>query len=811
MKHKGNTPYKLHTWAKQTLTLLCAFLLALQAHATLPPVDTARVYDIEEAIVTAQPKEHSHLRVQPVSASVFGTKDLASYHVQAPKGLSVFAPNLYMPRYGSRLTSAVYVRGVGSRSGYPAVGLYVDGQPFADKSAYDFRFMDVVRADLLRGPQGTLYGRGAMGGLLRVFTADPFQTKGTDVRLGLSGRNTGRHIAATTYLHPSQTVALSVGAFYDGVSGFWRNTSTGSKADGSHAAGLKTRAAWQANQRLRFDLTASYQYSNEDCNPYVYDGPAGGAGTDAYPTLRGQISQNRQSAYKRNLFTTALTTTWHARNGMTLTNVAAYQYLRDRLFMDQDYLRADIFSLEQRQRSNSFTDEFTLKGQSGHWKWTSGAFYLYEKKHTTCPVNFYGDGMTFLNGTFRTVMPSFITLTLQDPGMELNATLDAPSHNVAFFHESTLTDVFMEGLNLTAGLRLDYDQHSLTLASPPAPVHYNFLLDMPATALHIDHDFESNAGFSGHASQHSWQLLPKFSVSYELAEKRGLVYLTAAKGYRSGGFNLENYSDLAQAVLRRNMMLQVKAYSEQTINALPLSDEQKEKAIAGMSGMIGANLPPQPNVGSLAYTPERCWNYEMGTHLSFLDGALRLDAALFWLQTRGLQLSKFAASGLGRIIENAGRSRTLGAELTVRSAMLDNRLNLSAAYGLAHSRFTAYDLGNGADYTGNQVPFAPRHTLALTADFRQPTVGFVRAYSFGATLTGAGRIQWDEANTFSQPFYARLNAHAGIELKGDVSIDVWARNITRTRYSTFSFESMNRRFYQQGTPFHVGLDVAWHF
>lgn len=773
------------------------------------PADTGRVHDVEEAVVVAQPKETAKLRQQAVSASLFAAPQLEAYGVSAVKGLSALSPNLYMPDYGSRLTSAVYVRGIGSRINTPAVGLYVDNVPFADKGAYDFDFLDVARVDVLRGPQGTLYGRGAMGGLLHVFTADPLTSHGTTVSLGATTRESGRHVSATTALHPSDRFALSLGAFYKGDEGFRHNTTTGKNADGGDAAGGRLRAVWVPTQRVRLDYTASYQYSDEHSNPYVYEGPADADAEDVYPELRGQITQNRQSKYRRSFFNTGLSTTVTLPR-TTLTAITAYQFLQDRLYMDQDYLRADIFSLEQRQRMQSVSEELTFKGRAGRrWEWTTGAFFLYDYKHTAVPVTFYDDGVAYLNNTFAGVMPSFIGLTLTDPQLPFRATLKTPGMNVAAFHQSTVKDLFLKGLSLTVGLRLDYDYHRLTLSSPAADYHYNFALQMPAFGLNINQAFTTDAAFGGRDSHADWQLLPKVALQYAL--KRGTVYFSVSKGYRSGGYNLENYSDLSQGLLKRNIMLQVRDYSVGTIEGLPMPDASKQAAIAGMKKMIDAQTPDAPAVSDLSYKPEYSWNHEVGTHLTLLDGVLQLDAAAFVLSTHQLQMAKFAPSGMGRVIVNAGRSATWGVEAQLRYALLGERLTLSAAYGLAHSEFTKYELDSETDYEGHHVPYAPQHTAALSVDFRQPlTRGILRAWSAGLTLDGAGKIYWDEANTFSSPFTARLSARLGLELR-HVSLALWGKNLTATSYKTFAFTSMSRRFAQYGDPLHFGLDVTLKF
>ena len=87
----------------------------------------------------------------------------------------------------------------------------------------------------------------------------------------------------------------------------------------------------------------------------------------------------------------------------------------------------------------------------------------------------------------------------------------------------------------------------------------------------------------------------------------------------------------------------------------------------------------------------------------------------------------------------------------------------------------------------------------------------MKALSIGADVKGAGDVMWNEANTFSQPIYATLNARCGMELKGNVKLSVWASNLTATRYATFSFESMRNRFAQYGQPRCFGADVRWKF
>ncbi len=793
------------------LPLLSAMFIPVVMNASPGEGDTLRNYDMSEAVVVASPKETAQFRNQPISASVYGEADLERIDAENVKGITAYTPNVFLPDYGSRLTSAVYIRGIGSRINTPAVGLYVDNVPYIDKSAYDFAFLDVERVDVLRGPQATLYGRNAMGGLIRVFTADPFKYKGTDVALSVTGRTSGREVKAVTYLHPSETVAFSLGGFYKGEDGFFRNSTTGHKADGSEAGGGKVRLGWRPTADWRFDLTASYEYSDESACPYFLTRANGTTGTEE---ALGRITQNRQSGYRRELFNAGLGIDWLAADAFTLSSISSFQYLDDRLLMDQDFLEPDIFTLRQKQRLSTYTEEISLKSRPGrNWQWATGAFFMYQHMKTTCPVTFHADGMDFLNAQFASVLPQKppMSLRLTSDALPFNARLSTPALNAAFFHQSTFE--LGAGLSLTAGLRLDYDHTRLDMTSgTDEAVAYNFA--MPA--FRISADLATNPALNGTLKDDTWQLLPKLALQYNHASGRGNVYLAVSKGYRSGGYNIQSYSDLSQTMLRRGIMTGVKEYSIATINALPLPEAQKQGAIAGLTGALDPNIPAEPSASTLAYKPEQTWNFELGGHLKFFNRKLHVDYTFFCMLTRDQQLARFAESGLGRVMVNAGKTRSCGAEIALRSSFLDNRLNLSAAYGFTHAVFTDYDLGSDkgtlVDYTDNHVPFAPSHTLGLAADFRQPLDdSFVKAVGIGANLSGAGCIYWDEANTYSQPFYATLGVNLNAELAGNVAVSLWAKNLTATHYTAFSFESMGNRFAQYGNPRCFGVDVNVHF
>lgn len=138
---------------------------------------------LDELVITS-PKQRKELALLPVAASTVTGGMIKNKNIVDIKDISALVPNLFIPDYGSRLTSPVYIRGIGSKINSPSVGLYVDDMPYFEKSAFDFNINEVDKIEVLRGPQGTLYGRNTMGGLIKVYTRSPLVHEGTYVTLG---------------------------------------------------------------------------------------------------------------------------------------------------------------------------------------------------------------------------------------------------------------------------------------------------------------------------------------------------------------------------------------------------------------------------------------------------------------------------------------------------------------------------------------------------------------------------------------------------------------------------------------------------
>ena len=261
------TRIKLVMYRMNKKIILCgifAFVgLNVQANDVEELTDSSRVIDLDEVVVISQPKEQVRLRLQPVSSNVFGAEQLKQLNVHDLSQLSQYVPSFAMPSYGSRLTSSMYVRGIGSRVNSPAVGIYYDNIPLMSKAAYNNHFYMLDRVDILRGPQGTLYGQNTEGGLVRIYSRNPMNYQGTDIRLGI-GSGLYSNVEVAHYHRPSEKLAFSVAGFYSGLKGFINNDNFSEKNDKSNEAGGKLRLIFQPTTKLKFDWTADYQYVNQN-------------------------------------------------------------------------------------------------------------------------------------------------------------------------------------------------------------------------------------------------------------------------------------------------------------------------------------------------------------------------------------------------------------------------------------------------------------------------------------------------------------------------------------------------------------------
>ena len=787
-----------------TASLLAGFVFSAKAETEVAPLDSSRVFNLDEVVFVPLNKESKGLRFQPVSSSVLTGKEINNLGIRDLRDISNYVPAFVMPDYGARFTSSIYVRGIGSRVNSPSMGIYVDDIPLMNKSAFNSHVWQLDRVDVLRGPQGTLYGINSEGGLVRQYTKNPLRYQGTDVNLGF-GTRMYRNAEISHYNKVNDKLAFSAGAFYNGTNGFWKNTLTGERTDDKNEAGARLRLVYQPTDRLSFDWMADYQYVSQHAYPYGILEPASGK-------VVSEPDQDHQGKYNRNMVNTGMAVKYRGK-GFDFQSNTSYQYLKDNLLMDNDYSAIDFIVVDQSQLSNAITQEFTIKSNNqSRWHWTNGVFVSYQWLKTNAPNTFgtYFPQMLeqqISGAMIKSMMERGMSMeqaqaTIQragginiDMAMNIPCLFRTPQFNLGVFHQSDydLTD----RLTATVGLRYDYTRSEIdfnAVGISHNPVFSIMGRTVSPTRIYTDYVGSDDAGFS--------QLLPKFGLTYKFGNGSN-VYATVTKGYRAGGYNIQMFGDIIQGDLQKAVgMMQ---------GGTPVTEVVMEHHDADCADIKEG----------IKFKPEESWNYELGTHANLFDNLIHADLSVYYMQIRNQQLSVFTEDyGYGRKMVNAGKSYSCGLELTLRGSAVSNHLAWSLGYGYTHAAFKDYKNrasknAEEVDYAGKRVPYVPAHTLSAMADYTFDTdLRFMKHLTIGANMNGQGKIWWDESNTYAQKFYATLGAHACADF-GLCKLNLWARNITDTRYNTFAFSSKatGREVFmaQRGNPFQCGFDLSFHF
>lgn len=764
--------------------------------------DSISVFGLNEVVVVASAKENSQLRSLPASSTTISGNMLEQRKINEIKGLSNFVPNLYTPEYGSRLTSAISIRGIGSRINTPVIGMYVDNVPYIDKSAFDFNFYDIEKIEVLRGPQGTLYGRNTMGGLINIYTRSPFNYQGTDIKFGIGTYN--NYSASVTHYHRiSEKFAFSAGGFYKYSGGFFENTYLNKKADSMNNGGGRMRAIVRPNSNLDIDIAVAYERNNQ--GGYAY------AAYDKEHDKVGEIASNEEGRYKRDMMNSSLKI-GYTNDNILFNSITGYQYLKDRMFMDQDFTPRDIYTIEQKQKIHTISQEFVARSNHDkNYQWTTGVFGFYQSLNTNAPVTFRKDGIGMIHDIMDQAMGnSPVKVKLLDEEMPIHGNYDTPLMGAAVYHQSVINNLFTEGLSLTLGLRLDYEKMWITHNTSAAMTAQASMMGKP-----MGNPITMPVNIEGEENDDYLKLLPKIALKYDFSNNSSNIYATVSRGYRSGGYNIQMFSD----IVKDKLMSKPDMGGGKPGNGMPGSKRNGATSGAKSSDSY-ANIKD-----IIRYKPEQTWNYEIGSHMNFWSNRLNIDIAAFYMQTTDQQIAMFAPSGLGRMTVNSGKSRSIGTEISASIIPVEG-LHLYTSYGYTNAKFTDYSTNEKIsnttqeiNYDGNYIPMTPQNTFAVGADYRIKCMEAISIFDFvnlGMNYNGVGNIYFTEKNDVKQKFYGTLNFTAGIE-KNNFKLDLWFNNILDTEYKTFYFETIGQTmsdkagFFQKGKPFHFGMNIKFSF
>lgn len=465
---------------------LLSLALSIEAQNIIVATDTTKIPEVTLGEVSVS-ASRTNLRVKELPASV---SMLSSYAIEANEISSLTdvtgaAPNFFMPDYGSKLTSPVYIRGIGSRINAPSVGLYVDNVPYFDRAAFNFDFFDIERIEILRGPHGTLYGRNTMGGIINIVTPSPFTTSGGKVSF-TAGNYGYLNGTASYYGKAGENLGYSLAFNYLHKDGYYENQFTGDNVDKSDSYGFRNKLIWKPTSRLSIENVLNGEHSRQGGYPYALFNPSTG--------MAEEISYNQYSYYNRKMLSDAIVVQYHGDKN-ELRAVTSYQYLDDYQSIDQDFTVDSLYYVTQVQKQHMISQEITLRSLE-----KSRYHYLF---------GLYG---------FRQIFDKEVDVDVWSSDMRMLKDYDHTIGGYAIFHQSTLNNFLTEGLSLTAGIRFDWEKDELV---------YRYDREMGGSLTPLEDTLYPSLDY--------FEIMPKISLSYEAGKNS--FYITASRGYKGGGFN----------------------------------------------------------------------------------------------------------------------------------------------------------------------------------------------------------------------------------------------------------------------------------
>ncbi|MBW8743544.1 MAG: TonB-dependent receptor [Sphingomonas sp.] len=737
-------------WGARRLALLATaampMLLLEPAHAAAGAEDKASAA-ISEIVVTAQKKEQSISKV-PMSITAIGQTQIDQQGIKDPEALGRLSPGLHFST-GFTGQPDISIRGLSSPVGASTTGIYIDDTPIQNRAviagigAAFPRLFDLDRVEILRGPQGTLFGAGSEGGTIRFITPAPSMTS-------TSGYATA-DLSFTQYGSPSYEGGAAIGTpIVSDVLGLraslWGqhqggyidrvDPTTGAtrerNANSSHSVVGRLALTFKPTDQLTITPSVFLQ-SFHKANPdqffesagrfkslYKIDQPL----TDKFGIYSTSID------YRFDSFTVKSITSYYDRhqnrtNDYSYFEASAYQGGPYQVTLPDGSLYDYIARQTLKSSQKNFTEEFRVSSNTGpddRFSWIAGIFVSRERQGNDQIVLEPID--VLIGNAYGLSVEQFFGVPNSTPQWREQITLR--TREIAAFGE--LAYNITPQLKLTAGLRASHARFSFVDAQEGPE----------AGGSHV---------YSGSTKESP--VTPKFNVSYQ-ANPDWLIYGTAAKGYRIGGAN---------SAMATNP------------SCLP------------SLGALGVTDAPR------TYDSDQVWSYEIGDKQKLFDRRVSLSASAFWIDWRKIQGSVFVASCGLQYLTNFGSAVSRGFDLEAQ-ARLTRALTLSGTLGYTNAHYVEDSFQPGGAQVarkGEALQNTPRWTGSVSGQYDFAVSDRANAYVrldyqytgpyFGSPAPG---VNGYDAGVRNQPGSGILSARAGVT-HGKWEFSTYVNNILNTR------------------------------
>ncbi len=706
---------------------------------------------LEEVVVTARKRDESNRDV-PITVNVFTADQIKSAGIEKPADFIALVPNMSLVETQNAGNAFVVVRGISqARNSEPSVAVLVDGVLETNPAEFSQELFDIQQIEVLKGPQGALYGRNAIGGAIIIRTKPPSDHLEGSVKLGLEN-GPGERVQAgvSGAVGNSQTLKFLASGSYFNTEGNIPNTFLHQDADPYRDLSGRARLLWVPNESFSADLRLSASRlatqalyfvipRSDEANPFTSFTTPPNANDTTTP-----ITVNNRGQNDREIYNASLKLDYETGAG-TLTSVSAVDSTREVLTGDAyDFRPRDsaIFKflvgtdLNQSQYLDvqAYSQEVRFTSPStGRVRWIAGAYFIHTDRFiSTGNLQDLGFGVypVYRTPTANPLNPQVTPTGVPVPGATFLADTQKNDAWAAF---GDLTFELTDRLELDTAVRYDEDTRKNTTDTPAA-----FLPDP--------------AAFTGEVRKHTWsEVQPKVTLRYKPSEDTTL-YGGWSRGFRSGGFNQTGVG-----------------------------------AVAVTSGIAG--------VGDL-FDAEVADTVEVGAKGQFLDRRLNAGLSVYRTESKNSYFFVFLAANSTQNLGNIPKVIYKGAEFEL-NARLTDRWDGYVSYGYTDSDITEAPAGS-AGIKGNQAPLVTRNTLNVGTQYRQP----LRAGLSGTLRVDfqqLGRTWWDPANSTSRAPVNLLDLRLGLE--GDRwTLTAWSKNLTDEKYNAefspggFLFRAQPRRY-----------------
>ncbi|MBG0775959.1 MAG: TonB-dependent receptor [Desulfovibrionaceae bacterium] len=495
-------------FAAALLLAWCADAAATNATNATSAIGADEGYRLAPVMVTAE-KRVENLQDVPASVTALSGQDLTDMGVRDTEDLAHYVPNLEFDSFGSRRHGLMFLRGVKSLpTGEPATGYYVDGVNYSKSYMFDFPLFDVERVEVLRGPQGSLYGRNTIGGVVNVVTRQPDNEPRYALRSSV-GRFDARELGGSASVPlVEDRLFLGIAGLVSARDGFMVNDTAADGEQGRHQDGKAGRLKLRGRPSDDLDVTLTLDAQRHDDGAY----PARLTGRNSL-VKAGKASANEAYHYSHDFEGTqendcrglTLDVAWRTSLGTFTAITGMRDYASDE-DIDADFSALDMMRKHIDQKERTFSQELRLASPDGDGlKWQAGlyGFHILSDQENT---NHYRAGLAaspsnpFSPGT----------------GSRLYDTENTNSGAAAF---GQVTYPLRKDLELTLGLRVEHERAE-------SDADYT---DTPSGGT-------SAKGGEVSASNDFTSVLPKISLAWRFAEGH-TAYATVSEAHRSGGFN----------------------------------------------------------------------------------------------------------------------------------------------------------------------------------------------------------------------------------------------------------------------------------